>query len=149
MALTMHMYTSLPANMAGGSVGWPTSGGTVRCVFLKSTYTPDQDAHRAKSDLVVASNELAAAGDYVSGGGTVTNPTRAITAAGNITTLDGDDVVFTNLSGTFRYVALVDGTASTGILYGYGDFGSDQIVAGVGFTIQWNASGIFQGTVAP
>lgn len=145
----MHMYTDLPANFAASSVGWPTSGGTVRAILLKSGYTPDQDAHRTKADLVVASNELAAGGDYVAGGGTVTNPTRAITAAGNITTLDGDDVVWTNLSGTFRYLALVDGTASTGLLYGYGDFGSDQVVSGVGFTVQWNASGIFQGTVAP
>lgn len=149
MALTMHLYTDLPANLAAGSVGWPSTGGTVRCVFLKSSYTPDQDAHRTKADLVVASNELAAGGDYVAGGGTVTNPTRTVTGAGNVNTFDGDDVIFTNLSGTFRYVALVDGTASTGLLYAYGDFGSDQVVAGVGFQVNWNASGIWQGTVAP
>ena len=149
MALTMHMMGQTPLAFASGSAGWPTSGGTVRLILLKSTYTPDQDAHRTKADLVVASNELAAGGDYVAGGGTVTNPTRAYTAAGNISTLDGDDVVWTNLSGTFRYVALVDGTASTGILYGWGDFGTDQVVSGVGFTVQWNAAGIFQGTVAP
>jgi hypothetical protein len=149
VAITNHMYGLLPGNAFAGSVGWPTTGGTVRGILLKSSYTPDQDAHRTKADLTVASNELAAGGDYVAGGGTVTNPSRAYTAAGNIWTLDGDDLIWTNISGTFRYCALVDGTASTGLLYGYVDFGADQIVSGVGFQVNWNASGIFQGTVAP
>jgi hypothetical protein len=149
MALTMHMQSQIPLYQTAGSVTWPPVSGTVRAVLLTAGYTYDQDNHITKADLTVASNELAAGGDYVAGGGTVTNPTKAFTAAGNITTLDGDDVAWTNLTGTVRYVALVNGTASTSILYGVGDFGANQVLSGVGLTITWAATGIFVGTVAP
>lgn len=59
--------------------------GDVRCYLLKSTYTPDYDAHDYLDDLVLATNELATGGGYTAGGQALTSKTKTYVAANSLT----------------------------------------------------------------
>jgi hypothetical protein len=152
LALTMKLYGNALMQMAAGSVSWPTD--TIKVMLLKPSYTPDQDGHIYKDPGLGTggtANEFPVAGDYLAGGSALQNKTKTYTGATNETKLDADDVAWTNLSGTVRYVAIVKsrgGAATADELIGWGDFGADQILSGVGLSIAWNAGGIFAGTVA-
>lgn len=85
----------------------------------------------------VSANELAAAGNYTTGGNILTDQT--ITKAA-LTKFDGDDVLWPDASFTAYHAVIYNST--TGDLIASIDFGGAQSPAGALFTIQWNASGI-------
>lgn len=144
----------MPANAYGLAVRSIISGevnflsNTVKCLLLTSSYTPNQDTHRYRSDLT---NELAATGGYTAGGVTLGSKTVAYDNASNTLTLDSADPEWASLTASaVRYaVFYVDtGTASTSPLLSYINFGADQAPASQTFRITLPATGILQFVVA-
>ena len=85
----------------------------------------------------VSANELAAAGNYTTGGATLSS--QGITKAAT-TIFDAADTEWANA--TFSAYHAVIYNATTGELIASIDFGGVQSPSAVTFTIQWNASGI-------
>ena len=102
-----------------------------------STYTPDKDAHTTTGNLT---NELAASGNYSTGGETVTNPAATVDNTNDRGVFDADDVTWTALtpSAAFRYGVLYSSTGSE--LIGWFDFGANQDPGGSNFVIQMTAA---------
>lgn len=118
----------------------------VRLVLLKSTYTPDQDAHDYLDDLVLGTNEVAPSGSYTANGVAISSISRAYDGPTNTTKVDGVDWEITNFAGTFRYAAVYDRTPAsdaTRPLLGYVDFGADQVFANALVKVIWHPDGIF------
>ncbi len=85
----------------------------------------------------VSANELAAAGNYTTGGKALASQGIAV---GATTVFDADDTSW--LNATFSAWHAVIYNVTTGELIASIDFGSEQAPAAVTFTLQWNASGI-------
>jgi hypothetical protein len=113
---------------------------TFKCSLHTSTFTPSQDANDFQNDLA---NELAATGNYATGGATI-SPGVVSTVTTKQYNVDFSDAVWANLtmSSAARYGVGYDstpGTSATNPLLFYVDFGADQTVSGATFTIQWAA----------
>lgn len=124
---------------------WLTS--TFKVMLTTSGYTPDQDAHDYRNDVT---NEVTGSG-YTAGGATLTGKTATYTAATNKIMLDANDVSWgPNASITFRHAVIYKdtGTASTSPLVAYQQGDSDVSVTNGTLTLQWNAAGIVEVTVA-
>jgi hypothetical protein len=113
-------------------------GATIVAILCTSSYTPAQDTHEFVTDLT---NEL-------SGGGyareTLTSKAVTYDAGSNTVKWTADPIVFTALTGTFRYMVLAvnSGSDATSRLIKYSDYTTDQVAAGVDVTITPNASGL-------
>lgn len=134
---------------AGGAPNIDYLSDNLALTLHTSTYAPNQDTHVFVSDL---SNELATANGYSAGGQNLASKTLTYTGASNLITFDAADVTWTFTgSVTFRYAVLSDrtpGSAATQPLICYFDFGGDQTINGVQFTVVFNASGLFTVTVS-
>jgi len=113
---------------------------TFKCSLHTSTFTPSQDANDFQNDLA---NELAASGNYATGGATI-SPGVVSTVTTKQYNVDFSDAVWANLtmSSAARYGVGYDstpGTSATNPLLFYVDFEADQTVSGATFTIQWAA----------
>lgn len=141
------MYGLAAISLANKQLDWDSD--TVKVALMLDTYTPDQDAHQYLSDCIPTANETSGAG-YTTGGVALTGLTASYTAAGNIIKLDAVDASWTSASFTARtaVVYTVGTTASDSALWGYFQFSANETVSNGTFTITWNASGIFQFTVA-
>ena len=145
MATSAKMYDNSMMVMAGGSLAWHAD--TIKAMLAKPGYTPNQSTHLFRSS--VTAQEFTVGGGYASGGTAIGTPTKA--NAAHVTTLDGNDVAWTNLSGTVRYVVVYKsrgGADTADELIGYVDLGGDQVLVGADLSIIWNAAGIFTLTVA-
>ena len=131
---------------AADRVDWVND--TIKVSLHTATYTPDQDAHDYFNDVT---NEIAAGSGYTSGGETLASKTLTYDTASNTVRLDAADVTWTfSGSKTFRYAVISKstGVASTSVLMGYVDFGSDQTTSGT-FTLQWDATdGVLRAVVS-
>ena len=119
----------------------------LKVMLCTSTYTPDQDNHRYKSDVT---NEVTGTG-YTAGGVTLTSVTITYTGATNILAIDANDVSWTSATFTARYAVVYDSTPSTDAtrpLIGYIDFGSDQSPAAGTLSIVFDSTGIATVTVS-
>jgi hypothetical protein len=88
-------------------------------------------------------NQVASAG-YTAGGQTIGSPTLVGTGGPSRITYDAADTTWAGVTLTARYAVLyADALAGKNVFYCC-DFGSDFTATGGPFTIQWNASGIFQ-----
>ena len=107
---------------------------TFKVSLHTSAYNPDIDNDTTTADL---SNELAASGNYSTGGETVTNNAVAVDDTNDRAYMDADDPTFTDLtpSSPFRYGVLYSTTDSNNLL-GYWDFGTDQDQSGANFVIR-------------
>jgi|SRR6266850_7996984 len=155
MAVSAKLYCNYVSNTLGGmtagetvrSIDWLSD--TIKVMLTTSAYVPNQDTHKFKSDIT---NELPATGGYVAGGSTLAGKTITLDAANNIMTMDANDVLWAASTLTNARIAVIyDDRAAAAAdkeLIGYVDFGADTSSAGVDFTIQWNASGIFRAIVA-
>jgi hypothetical protein len=110
-------------------------GHTLKLSLHTSSYSPDLDADEFYSDL---SAELAASGNYATGGKTLTGLTSGVDTGGDFGYLDGDDVTWSGLtpSAAFRYGVLYD-TSDSDRLIMLIDFGTNQDPAGLDFAITW------------
>lgn len=103
-------YNPAKVSFAKGEIDWVSD--TVRAVLLTNAYTPNQDTDQYWSDI--SANEFSG-GSYSAGGISLTNKAVTQDNTNDRAVLDSDDVQFTGITGTFRYVGLVQwtGTAST------------------------------------
>ena len=112
------------------------------------TYVPNQDTHDFRDD---ATNQLATANGYTSGGAALGTKTHANTL--NVSTFDAADTVWTSSGAGFtaRIAVIADvatAVETTSPLLCWTDFGQNETASGGGtFTIAWNASGI--ATITP
>ena len=148
MAQTFQRYYSSGLHCHQGVINLYSD--TIKLALVKSTYTPDLDAHTVWAD--VSANEVATGDGYTTGGAEVTGKT--LTRAAAITTFDAADVTWTALTKTFRYgVLYVAGTKTDpqggadivnpliGIVL-FDDSPADITVSGVDYTAQWSSLGI-------
>ena len=146
MAVTTKWYLNGVSHVANAAVDWDTD--TIHVSLHTATYVPDQDAHDFYNDVT---NEVSGAG-YTAGGQALAGKTRAIDAASNETRLDATDLTWTAVTFTGARYAVIykkrGGVASADELIGWVDFGADQTVAGVDFTITWAATGVLKITAA-
>jgi hypothetical protein len=135
MAITTTVYNKQKLN---GVLPNVLDGHTLKLSLHTSTYTPNYDTHEFYSDLT---NELAASGNYATGGKTLTGLTSGIDTGGDFAYLDGDDVLWSALtpSAAFRYAALYDTSDSNRLIFLI-DFGANQDPAGLDFAITWPAA---------
>lgn len=146
MAVTIHMYSHFPETLMTEKLGDMSGETTLKCLLCTSSYTPSQDDHDYHDDIT---NEVAATGNYATGGVIMT--TTTVVAAARVTTVDAANTTWAASTITARYAVIYDytgGTSGTNALVAYVDFGENKVSENGTFEIQWNASGIFTVTVA-
>lgn len=123
----------------------------LKLMLVTSSYTPNQDTHRYKSDVT---NEVSGTG-YTAGGATVGSVVSSYNTTTNVWSFDGADVSWTtatlNGANSPRYGVLYDSTPSTDAtrpLIGWVDFGVDTPVTSGTLSVTWDAAGIGYVTVA-
>jgi hypothetical protein len=132
MAVSSKIYGLALQSLAAGQINF--TGGSVKAMLTTSTYVPNQDTHRYKSDVT---NEVTGTG-YTAGGVALTTKAATYDAASNTLVLDADDPSWANSTITARYLVFyVDtGTATTSPLISYVDFGADVSSTAAAFTYQ-------------
>lgn len=144
MAVTAFWYAkAIIAMLNNPDLDWDTN--TINVMLTTSAYTPNQDTHDFKNDVT---NEVVGTG-YSAGGNPITGKTLSNT--NNVVTGDGNDVSWPTSTITARRAVAYDNSGATDAakcLLFWIDFGQDESSSNGTFTIQWNASGIFQFTVA-
>ncbi len=146
MAVSIHMYSKFPVTLMTGKLGDMSGETTLKCLLCTSSYTPAQDTHDYHDDIT---NEVAATGNYSTGGVIMTTTTVGSTA--RVTTVDATNTTWASSTITARYAVIYDytgGASATNALVAYVDFGENKSSENGTFEIQWNASGIFTVTVA-
>jgi hypothetical protein len=133
--------------VAGDTLAMDYLSDTIDATLHTVTYAPNIDTNELYAD---ATNELATANGYTSGGAALTAKTVSYNATGNVTTFSSADISWTASGGTltFQIAVLRDATVATGPLIGYSDVGAQAITTGNTFTIHPTASGLFTATVA-
>lgn len=119
---------------------------THKVLMVQDTHTPDFTTHDFRDDIT---NEVSGTG-YTAGGKAIT--TTEITLASGTLTFDGDDVSWPSSTITSAMAAVHYfnvGTAATDPLGFLSDFVTAASSSSGTFTIQWNASGIFQVDYTP
>jgi hypothetical protein len=145
MAVSAKFYSLAFQSMLAKEINLTSD--TIKLMLCSSSYTPNQDTHRYKSDV---SNEITGTG-YTAGGATVGSVTVSYDTGTNVLSFDANDVTWSAASVTARFGVLYDsspGSDATRPLIGWIDFGGDVTSTGADFTIAWNASGIGAVTVA-
>ena len=144
MAVSSFVYGLALQSLFNAEIDFDTA--TVKAMLLSSSYTPNQDTHRYKSDL---SGEITGTG-YTAGGVTLASKTVAYDSTTNTLTLDAADPSWSSATFTARYlVVYIDtGTSSTSPLLTYTDFGADVSVSAATFTGVIAAGGLVQATAA-
>lgn len=120
---------------------------TIKLMICTSSYTPDQDNHRYKSDVT---NEVSGAG-YTAGGATVTSMAVSYDSASNTLSFDAADVNWPASTITGRWAVLYDSTPATDAtrpLIGYVDFGSNMSSVAANFGVVWATNGIGAVTIS-
>lgn len=134
------VYNRFKKNLMCGLVDLDGSGAHVTQVALfVNTYTFDAD-HNVYTEIVA--DEVAAAGNYSTGGATLAGSAVTQDDAGDESEWDATDTTWSSSTITARYAILYDDTLVTQDLIACIDFGSDQSSSSGDFTIQWNAEGI-------
>lgn len=137
------MYGKAVQSAFNKEIDWDSD--PIQAVLCSSTYQPNQDTHQYASSL----------GGELSGGGyarvALTSKTVTYTAATNVVKLSAADITFPALTGTFRYLVILDdtGNAATSPLISYADFGADQTASAqdVTFVVD-SANGLVSVTVS-
>ena len=142
MAVTARAYGAFLGALLSGSINWGTGSGgdTIKVMLVDNTYTPNQDTHDFKNDII---GEVVGTG-YAAGGAVLGSKSSSYNSGTNTWTFDAGDTVWPGSTLTARYAILYKdtGVASTSPLIGYVDFGIDVPSTGGPFTITWDSSGI-------
>lgn len=140
MAVTSKVYGPSLQSMLNKEIDYDTD--TIKAMLCTSSYTPNQDSHRYKSDLT---NEVVGTG-YTAGGVTLTGKTITYDGASNTLTLDCADPAWTSSTITARFLVFYvsTGTNSTSALLSYVDFGADVSSTASTFTYIVPSTGIAQ-----
>ncbi len=122
----------------------------LKCMLCTSTYAPNQDTHKYKSDIT---NEVVGTG-YTATGAALTGVTATgsqYTGATNVWAFDAGDTSWPTSTITARFAVVYDstpGTDATRPLLFYVDFGADVTSTGGTFLITWAAGGLAKVTVS-
>jgi hypothetical protein len=140
MAVTSKVYGLALWGFINGDIAWATS--TIKGMLATSSYVPNQDTHRFKSDIT---NEVVGTG-YTAGGQTVAGKTTTYVSATNAGVMDCNDLSWATSTITARYLIFYKdtGTASTSPLISYVDFGEDRSSGGTTFLYSVPSTGIVQ-----
>lgn len=152
MSTTITLYNSFKKYILDGTIDLDTD--TIKVALVTSDYTPDA-AHDVLADVMASPDPEVEAiaspsNGYTDGGEALTGQAVTHTDSPSVATFDADDLVWSALTATFRYGIVyaeksVGSPAIVNSLIGYilfNDTPADVEVAGIDFTIQWNASGI-------
>ena len=141
MASTLELFHSFRQYVADGTIDLDSAD--VYLALVLSTYTKDL------TDTIwanISTNEAANGAGYTTGGAALSN--NDVSYSTVTATFDADDVTFSSLTKTFRFgVLYINATVNTivkpliGIIL-FDSTPADVVVAGVDFTVTWNASGI-------
>ncbi len=114
------------------------SGKTYKLMLLDDNHTPNIDDEEFIDD--VSANEVSGTG-YTAGGEVVSNIAATVDDTNDRAYLDGDNVVWSNATITYRYAYLYEdtGTPSTSTIVGYYDPGSNQSSTAGTLTVAWSA----------
>lgn len=145
MAVSAKVYGPFLQSLANKEVDLDSD--TLKVMLCTSTYTPNQDTHRYKSDVT---NEVTGTG-YTAGGATLASVAVTYTGATNVLMLDAADTSWASSTITARYAVVYDSTPAsdaTRPLIAYVDFGADVSSSAGTFQITWDAAGIVTITAA-
>lgn len=143
MSVTIQRFDQLSKLLAAGDLDLDAN--TLKLALLASGYA------FAPADTLFATlsaNEIAAGNGYSAGGQTLTG--ASLTSAAEVTSLDGDDVVWSALTATFRAAVLYASGTLGGVVNPvlayilFDDTPADVSVAAIDFSVVWDASGILQ-----
>lgn len=145
MTATGKWYGLGMSAVMNAAVDWDSD--TIKAGLATVSWTPNQDTDDFRNDVTA---ELSASG-YTAGGVTLSSLTRTYDAATNEIRLDAADLLWTGLSGTFRYIYIYKsrgGASSADELIGYVDLGADTSPGGGNFAVQWDTTGVLKVTVS-
>lgn len=145
MAVSAKVYGGFLLSLANKEIDLDTD--SIKVMLCTSSYTPNQDTHRYKSDVT---NEVTGTG-YTAGGAALASVVVAYNAGTNTWSLDAADTAWASSTITARYAVIYDsspGSDATRPLIAYIDFGADVISSSGAFTLQWDAAGIVTAVVA-
>jgi hypothetical protein len=140
MAATATLYNPFRAYLLDGTIDLDTD--PIAVMLLSSGYTPSVE-HSQISDI--AAYEITGTG-YTSGGRVLSGKT--VSHSGANAAFVADNPTWTGLTATFRYAALYAQASRNGVsgpLIGYillDATPADVVVAGIDYTITWNAAGV-------
>lgn len=143
---TANLYGQALMKALNKEIDWDSDD--IRVALVTSSYIPNQDTHSYWSDVVA--NEITGV-NYVTNGESLSTKTITYDGILNKIHLAALDVTWPNATLTARYAIVYDRTPATDAtrpLLGYVDFGSNQSSSNGNFTIQWDADGIFEITIA-
>ena len=145
IAVTAKLFGGFLLSLANKEIN--LGADTFKVMLCTSSYVPDQDTHRYKSDVT---NEITGTG-YTAGGATLGSVTVGYTAGTNTLKFDAADSAWSGSTLTARYAVVYDatpGTDATRPLICYGDFGADVSTTSGTFTVTWDSAGIATLTAA-
>ena len=145
MAVTAKAYGPFLQSLVNKEIDLDSD--TLKCMLTTSSYTPNQDTHRYKSDVT---NEITGTG-YTAGGVTLANVAVSYTAGTNVLKLTSDDPSWASSTLTARYAVFYDstpGSDATRPLISYVDFGENFSSTNGTFLIDIDAAGILTMTAA-
>ena len=110
MADSSARYGNAGKHFADGDIDWAAD--TIKCIFLKNTYTPNYDTHETVTHLNLASNQCTGA-TYTPGGETLVSKTAVYDSGNNNTLFSAADITLANetIAGV-KYLIIAD-TSST------------------------------------
>lgn len=144
MATTITKYGKVGAALANKQIDLDSD--TLKVFLLKSSYTPDLDAHDYQDDLDLSTNEIDTTSTYTKGTGlTLTLTKGAYSSVNDNTPYDADDLtIAASTIAEVSYAVIVDttpGSAATNPLIALIAFTSTS-TSNQEFKIAWNASGV-------
>jgi hypothetical protein len=116
------------------------SGDTFKVMLLNNSHSFNAD-HNVNTDI--NTNELAASGNYTTGGATLSTPTVTQDDTNDCATFDAVDTSWTTATFTAYHAVIYDTTVSNNLVCSI-DFGGAKSVSAGTFTIQWSANGIIR-----
>lgn len=145
MAVSAKVYGLAMQSLFNKEIDWDSDA--LKVMLCTSSYTPNQDTHRYKSDVT---NEVTGTG-YTATGATLGSVSVTYTTATNVLSVTAANTSWTSSTITARYAVVYDSTPSTDAtrpLICYIDFGADVATTAGTFQIVWDATGIVTATAA-
>lgn len=145
MAVSAKVYGLAMQSLFNKEIDWDSD--TLKVMLCTSSYTPNQDTHRYKSDVT---NEVTGTG-YTATGATLGSVSVTYTGATNVLSVTAANTSWTSSTITARYAVVYDSTPATDAtrpLICYIDFGADVATTAGTFQIVWDSTGIVTATAA-
>ena len=139
MAVSAHVYGLALESAFGGQINFTSD--TIKVMLCTSSYTPNQDTHRYKSDIT---NEVSGTG-YTATGATLASAAYSYNSGTHTLSLTGANVSWAASTISAQYAIVYDSTPATDAtrpLICYINFGATVSTTAGTFSIVWDASGI-------